>query len=175
MGERIHVVLQRLESLGHHLVAETVPLAAREGVVVEVDDELLLLEFQFVEFQGGIPEGHTVALLVGDSVEEVEYQMALVGRDSHLARLGQGDSRVAVVSGVVVDEQLVHQLGLVVPLLDAEDVAFDAVIEGSGGDFDLLLGVGDVLPEGVDLVVCHRNQVIGGEEGAYADEDRDHD
>ena len=76
-----------------------------------------------------------------------------------------------LVLGMVVHNYPVHDSGLVVSVVYAEYVAVDSVIEGSCRDLDLFLGPSDVVPESVYLVVRHRDEVVGNEEGADADHD----
>ena len=67
---------------------------------------------------------------------------------------------------VVVDHHVVHHSGLVIAVLDAEDVSFYAVIERSCRNLYLLLCPSDVVAKSVNLVICHRNEVVRDEERA---------
>ena len=65
---------------------------------------------------------------------------------------------------MVVDHHTVHHTGLVISLVDTQDVAFDAVVESSGRNLDLFLRLADIISESIYLVECHRHKVIRYEE-----------
>ena len=69
---------------------------------------------------------------------------------------------------MVIDHSLVHHPGLVVPVLNAQDISLDTVVEGAGRDLDFLLGAAYVVTQGVNFVVGHRDEVVGYEKGPYA-------
>jgi hypothetical protein len=68
----------------------------------------------------------------------------------------------------------VHHSGLVVILVHAENISLDTIIECACRNLDLVLGLADVVPEGIYLIICDREEVIGHEEGTDADDQADH-
>ena len=171
----IPVDAQVVEVLGHYFVAEAVAvLVAGEGVVGQRDVNALLLEADDALVESRVAVAHTVGLIVGAAVVHIEDQVFLVFGDLDLARFGDDDGCVAVVLGVVVHHQVVHHSGLVVLPFRPQGVTLDAVVEHAVGNLDLIFGAADVVAQGVDVLVGHRDQFVRYEESADGDQERDY-
>ena len=72
---------------------------------------------------------------------------------------------------MVVYLDVVHHPGFLVPLLYPQDIAFNAVVKRSRGDFDFALGAADIVPHRVDLVDGVGYQPVSDIEGADTDKD----
>ena len=177
--QRVHVVGQRVAQvaeLGHllglDLVVETGRIGLLETVVLERDQQVLPDEVDVPQDQRGVVVAEGVVLHVGGSVEEREGQvfLALGHLDDGGVREGHGD--VALAGRVVIDLHVVEHLALLVLVADPQDVAFDAVVEGPRGDLDLVLGAGDVVAQGVDLVEGVGDQARADDVGAAGDQRR---
>ena len=128
-----------------------------------------------LELQGGIAIPFGIGFLVVGAVIKGKGEVVLLLGHLHLRRIGQGQEGVPLVGRVVIDHDTVHLAGLVVGILHAQDVSVDTVVERPGGDFDLLLGLADIVSERVDFVVGQGHQVVQSEEGADADAHRGDD
>ena len=132
------------------------------------------MEVDLLHLEGGVPVLLVVGLLVVGSVVKGEGKVSLVLRHTHFCRVGDGQADVAFLLGVVVHHHPVHHSGLVVILVHAENISLDTIIEGTCRDLDLVLGLSDVVPEGIYLIICDREEVVGHEEGTDADDQADH-
>ena len=74
---------------------------------------------------------------------------------------------------MVIHLDAVHHSRFLVAGIYPQDIAFDAVVEGSGGDFDFALGTADIVPHGVNLVDGVGDQPVSHEEGHQTDEAAD--
>ena len=169
-GDRVVSVPEPLHVLCLDLVSETRPFRLLESVVRQRNHHLLPGEGHPVQLHRGVvvPEG--VLLLVVDTVIEAEGEVILGLGHLHHSRIGHDHCGSAVLARVVIYHHAVHHSRLLVLGVDAQYIALDSVVEGTCGDVDFLLGAADVVPEGVNLVVCHRHQVIRREEGGDADD-----
>ena len=173
-GEGVSVVMEPLQAQGLDFVAIAV-FGAFEGIVFKRDDELLLFEARADQVDGGVAVVHLVFLRIGAAVVKVEDQVLLVGRDVDASAVGQDHVVVvAAVPGMIVDDQVVHHVGVFVAAGDAEVVSFDAVVEDACGNLDLVAGAHDVVLQGIDLVEGEGHQPVGGEEGGDGNQGGDH-
>ncbi len=102
----------------------------------------------------------------------MESEIVLVFGHLHHRGVSYRQGCVPLVVRVVINHHAFHHTGLLVPVINPEDIPFYAVIESAGRDIDLVLGVTDVIPQGEDLVVCYRYKVVGREIGSYENEER---
>ena len=73
---------------------------------------------------------------------------------------------------MVIHHDSLHHTGFLVPLVYLQDISFDAVVEGTGGDVDFVLRASDIIPHRENLVVCDGDQVVGGEVSPDENEQR---
>ena len=142
-----------------------------EGVVFQRNNQLLAAEVYPLKGQGGVPVLALVVLLVVGAVVKLEGKVVLALGHLDDAAVRYRDAGVALAHGVVVHLDVVHHSGGLVPLVNAEDVTVDAVVEGAGGDFDLALCAADIVPHGVDLVDGVGHKAVADEECADGNED----
>ena len=161
-------IVELLEVHRLHLVLVSACVRLLEGVVLERDDDLLLVEVNLLELQSGVTILLVICLFVVGSVVELEGEEGLVLGHLHHGRVCDRETCVAFVLGVVVYHHTAHHVCLFVAFIDPQNISFDTVIEGSGRYLYLFLCLTDVFPELVDLVVCYRNKVVGNEECRYA-------
>ena len=164
MREGVLAVVELAEALGFHLIPELGPFGFLERVVLQRDNHLLRAESDLLQLKRGIPVAHLVCLLVVDAAEQLECQVVLACRHPHYRRVGYGHAGVALVAGMVIYQHSVHHLGLVVLSVHPEHVSVDTVVECACRNVDFLLGPPDVIPQCVNLVECHRDQIVGREE-----------
>ena len=132
-----------------------------------------------MQLQGGVSVVLLVGLLIVGAVvhpecqvvEEVQGKVGLVLGHLHYRRIGQRKTCVALPV-MVVEHHIFHHPSLVVAASDPEDISLDSIVECSGRDLDLFLGLADVIPQREDLVVGDRYKVVDDEESADADEER---
>ena len=85
------------------------------------------------------------------------------------ARIGHGHAYVALVGRVVVDNDVVHESGGLVVAVNSQHIAVDAVVENAGGNLDDIFGAANIVAQRINLLVGHRDQVVGDEESANGD------
>ena len=163
-------MLQLLQVHRLYLVVKAARVRLLEGIVLQRNDELLLLEVDLLKRQGSIAVLLVVGFFVVCSVVQGECEVSLVLRHLHKRRVGECKTCVALALGVVVHHHTVHHICLLVSVVDSEDVALDTVVECTGRDLDLFLCLSDVVTKSVDLVVRYRDEVVGDEECSDTDD-----
>ena len=166
-------VLQAIQVHRTDLFAVAGAVGVVEGIVFQRNYHFLVVEADALQCQGGVAVLPLVLLLVIHAVKELEGEVVLGLGHLDDAAVGHGDARVALARTVIVNQDVVHHAGFLVPAVHPQDVALDTVVEGSGGDFDLTLGAADVVAHGVDLVDGVGDQAVADIEGADTDEDAD--
>ena len=172
LPERILLVLELDHVHALDLVAVFRGVGLLEGIVFQGDQHFLLDEVDLLQLQGRVPVFHGIGLLVVGAVVKREGEILLGVGHLQAGGVRQHQADVAAAAAVVIDHDPVHHPRLVVRGLRAQDIALDAVVEGPGRDLDLILGLEDVVVEGVDLVVGVGDEVVGREEGADGDQGR---
>ena len=156
--------------LGLDLVVEAGGIRLLETIVLERDQKLLPGKVDVLQHEARVVVAQGVVLAVGGAVVEGESQVFLAFGHLEDGGVGDGDGDVALVGGVVIDLHAVEHLAVLVLVVHPEDVAFDAVVEGPGRDLDLILGLGDVVAQGVDLVEGVGHHVRTDDVGADGDQ-----
>ena len=174
LAQRIAFVRQLVRVHTLDLVAETAGIRLLESVIAERNNQFLPREIHVLELQRGVAVLFGVGLLIVGAVVKGEGEIILVLAHLHERRIRQGDGDITLAGSVVINHHVVHNAGLVVLLADPENIAVDAVVEGSGGDFNLVLGAADIVAERINLVERLRHEVVAYEEGADADENGYH-
>ena len=141
-----------------------------ECIVLQRNHQVLSLEMHSLESQRGVPVFAFVVFLVVGAVVKMEGKVVLALGHLYHAAVRYRDAGIALSNRMIIHLDLIHHAGVLVPVFHAEDIALDAVVEGSGGDFDLGLGAADIVPHGVYLIDGIGDQAVGDEEGAYGDE-----
>ena len=172
MGQRVLSVPELAEALGLDLVPELGPFGFLESVVLQRDYHLLRPEGDLLQLQGSIPVADFVGLLIVDAAEQLECQVVLARRHPYHGGVGYGHAGVALVAGMVIYQHSVHHLGLVILAVHPEHISVDAVVECACWNVDFLLGAPDVVPQGVNLVEGHRDQIVHREECDDGDDGR---
>ena len=179
--ERVQVGAQRIAQmqelarlLGLGRVVETGGVGLLEVVVLQRDEELLPVEVDVLQDQRRVVVAQGVVFAVGGSVEEGEGQVFLAPGHLEDGGVGHRHGDVALAGGVVVDLDVVEHPARLVLVADPEDIALDAVVEGPRRDLDLVLGAGDVVAQGVDLVEGVRHEPRADHIGAAADQQHEH-
>ena len=161
-------VAEALQVHGTDLLSVPGGVRMMERIVLQRDNHFLIAEMDSLEGQGGVPVPAFVVLLVAGAVVEMEGEVVLALGHLYDAAIGNRDAGVAPANRVVVHLDVVHHSGGLVPVFDAEDVALDTVVEGSGGDFNFALGAADIVPHGINLVDGVGNQAVADKECADA-------
>ena len=169
VGKGVVALLQLVEAHRLDLLSITGRIRVLEGIVLQGDNHFLAGETESLEAEGGVAVLLGVGLLIIDPVEKLEGQVILGLGHLHHRTVRDGQVGVALVSGMVIDHNSIHHSALLVALLDTEDIALDAVIEGPDGDFDLGLGTADIVAHRIDLVDRIRDETVTDIEGDYRD------
>ena len=171
VGEGVVPVAQVVQVHGTHLLAVAGAVGMVEGVVFQRNHHFLVLETDALQGEGGVTVLALVFLLVVHSVKELERQVVLGLGHLDDAAVGHGNAHVALAHRVVVHLDVVHHARLLVPAFHPKDVAVDAVVERSRGDFNLALGTADVVAHGVNLVDGVGDQAVAHEKRADTHQD----
>ena len=146
-----------------HLVSETAGIRLLESVIAQGYDKFLAGEIDVLQLKGGVPVFLGVGLLIVGPVEKGEREVVLVPAHLHEGGIGKCQGSVAFVGTVVVNHHAVHHAALVILAVHAQDVAVDAVVEGSGRDFYFVLGASDIVAERINLIESLGHQIVADE------------
>ena len=175
LGQGVVTVAEVLQAHGADLLSVAGAVGVVEGVVFQRNHQILSLEMHSLEGQRGVLVLALVVFLVVGAVVKMEGKVVLaLGHLDHAA-VRHRNAGVALSNSMVIHLDPVHHAGGFVPVLYAEDIALDAVVEGSGGDFYLRFCTADIVPHGVYLVDGVGDQAVRNEEGAHGDENGDDD
>ena len=164
--ERVGFRPEHLGRLALGLVAVAGGIRFLELVIAQRNDEFLAGKVHPLESQVGVGPPEGVVLEIGCAAEQVEGQVVLGLGESHPGRVGHGHGDVSPAGAVVIDHHVPHHSAGLVLVADAQDVAFDAVVEGARRDFDFVLGAPDVVAQRENLVVGDGHELVSDEVGA---------
>ena len=163
MMKRIALVFELTDCHGFGRISEPHGVRLLELIVFQRNDKFLPAEINMLERKCRIIVQHAVGFLIIGPVIHAEREIVLPLGDFDEGRIGKCHCCVTPAVTMVIDCHTIQHLTLLVLPVHSDGIAFYAVIEYTGRDLDLILGVHDIIPHGINFGKSLRHKPVTDE------------